>query len=266
MIAGIAAVVKALKPRVQVIGVEPTGANAMAQSLVRGERVTLSRVDAFADGVAIKLPGAEPFRLCRELLDGVVLVDNSAISTAIKVRAGPVPPRLPAAHAGPCALPSPLLRWAPAAAPRHPQTPPQTPPPPPPHHHQDVFNETRSILEPAGAVAVAGAKAFLQHHGLSGKRCVAVTSGANMNFDRLRLVSGGEGPAATCAAAPHSLLRVPAPRPASSPTLPPAPPPAQSSWTWARRKRCWRRAFPTATAQSWSCWRWPPRPTARRWT
>lgn len=49
----------------QVIGVEPTGANSMTQSLVRGERITLSRVDAFADGVAIKLPGAEPFRLCR---------------------------------------------------------------------------------------------------------------------------------------------------------------------------------------------------------
>ena len=57
----------------------------MAQSLVRGERVTLSKVDAFADGVAIKLPGAESFRLCRELLDGMVLVDNSAVSTAIKV-------------------------------------------------------------------------------------------------------------------------------------------------------------------------------------
>jgi threonine dehydratase len=58
MVAGIAAVVKALKPSIQVIGVEPTGANAMVQSLVRGERVTLSRVDSFADGVAIKLPGA----------------------------------------------------------------------------------------------------------------------------------------------------------------------------------------------------------------
>ena len=55
------------------------------QSLVRGERVTLTKVDSFADGVAIKLPGAEPFRLCRELLDGVVMTDNSQISTAIKV-------------------------------------------------------------------------------------------------------------------------------------------------------------------------------------
>ena len=42
----------------QVIGVEPTGANAMAISLARGERVALSRVDAFADGVAVKQVGA----------------------------------------------------------------------------------------------------------------------------------------------------------------------------------------------------------------
>ena len=61
---------------------------------------------------------------------------------------------------------------------------------PAPAFPQDVFNETRSILEPAGAVAVAGAKAYLQHYGLSGQTVVAVTSGANMNFDRLRLVAG----------------------------------------------------------------------------
>ena len=38
----------------QIIGVEPEGANAMALSLQRGERIALSRVDAFADGVAVK--------------------------------------------------------------------------------------------------------------------------------------------------------------------------------------------------------------------
>jgi len=54
---------------------------------------------------------------------------------------------------------------------------------------KDVFNDTRSILEPAGAIGAAGAKAYLRHHGLEGKTVVAVTSGANMNFDRLRLVS-----------------------------------------------------------------------------
>ena len=53
---------------------------------------------------------------------------------------------------------------------------------------KDVFNETRSILEPAGAVAVAGAKAYCQANGVTGN-VVAITSGANMNFDRLRVVS-----------------------------------------------------------------------------
>jgi threonine dehydratase len=57
--------------------------------------------------------GAETFRLCRQLVDGVLLVDNPAISAAIK----------------------------------------------------DVFNETRGILEPAGAVSVAGAKAWLKENG-----------------------------------------------------------------------------------------------------
>eukprot|EP00891_Asterochloris_glomerata_P009871 jgi/Astpho2/9871/Aster-08331 len=150
LIAGIGAYVKALKPHVKIIGVEPTGANAMALSLVRGRRVTLSKVDAFADGVAVKQVGQETFRLCQQVVDGLVLVDNRAVSAAIKV--GAIAIMLPeTAH--------------------------------------DVFNETRSILEPAGAVAVAGAKAYLKHHNIQGKTVVAVTSGANMNFDRLRLVS-----------------------------------------------------------------------------
>jgi threonine dehydratase len=159
--AGIAAYVKALKPHVRVYGVEPTGANAMAQSLLKGRRLSLNRVDAFADGVAVKQVGVETFRLCRDLLDGVILVDNAAISAAIK----------------------------------------------------DVFNDTRSIVEPAGAVAVAGAKAWLQREYPAGEAAaagggngngsgngsggsnpsppvvVAVTSGANINFERLRLVS-----------------------------------------------------------------------------
>ena len=54
---------------------------------------------------------------------------------------------------------------------------------------KDVFKDTRSILEPAGAVSVAGMKAYCKLHGVQDKVLVAVTSGANMNFDRLRLVS-----------------------------------------------------------------------------
>ncbi|KAK9812160.1 hypothetical protein WJX73_001112 [Symbiochloris irregularis] len=134
---GIGAYVKALKPEVKIFGAECTGANAMAQSLARGHRVRLTKADAFADGIAVKQVGAETFRLCRQVVDGVVLVDNAATSAAIR----------------------------------------------------DVFNETRSILEPAGAVGVAGAKAYMKHYGLKDKTVVVVTSGANMNFDRLRLVA-----------------------------------------------------------------------------
>jgi len=137
LIAGIAAYVKAVRPDIKVIGVEPSGANAMAISLHRGRRTTLAKVDAFADGVAVKTVGRETFRLCRQLVDGVVLVSNAATSGAIR----------------------------------------------------DVYDETRTVLEAAGALAVAGARAYLRHNNVKGATVVCVTSGANMNFDRLRLVS-----------------------------------------------------------------------------
>ncbi|HKB54246.1 MAG TPA: threonine ammonia-lyase, biosynthetic, partial [Ramlibacter sp.] len=54
---------------------------------------------------------------------------------------------------------------------------------------KDVFEDTRAILEPAGALAVAGAKAWLGEQGLCDQSVVAVASGANMNFDRLRFVA-----------------------------------------------------------------------------
>jgi len=54
---------------------------------------------------------------------------------------------------------------------------------------KDVFEDTRAVLEPAGAMAVAGAKAYAARHKLKGKTLVAVASGANMNFDRLRFVA-----------------------------------------------------------------------------
>ena len=54
---------------------------------------------------------------------------------------------------------------------------------------KDVFQDTRSVLEPAGALAVAGAKKYIRQHNLSGQTFVAITSGANMNFDRLRFVA-----------------------------------------------------------------------------
>ena len=73
---------------------------------------------------------------------------------------------------------------------------------------QDVFEDTRSIVEPAGALAVAGLKKYLAREGWRGKRVVAINSGANMNFDRLRHVAeradfGGEREALLAAVIPE---------------------------------------------------------------
>ncbi len=54
---------------------------------------------------------------------------------------------------------------------------------------KDVFEDTRSILEPAGALAIAGALEYVRRHQLKDRTLVAVASGANMNFDRLRFVA-----------------------------------------------------------------------------
>jgi threonine dehydratase len=54
---------------------------------------------------------------------------------------------------------------------------------------KDVFQDTRSILEPAGALGVAAIKQYVAQHKLKGQTLVAITCGANMNFDRLRFVA-----------------------------------------------------------------------------
>lgn len=54
---------------------------------------------------------------------------------------------------------------------------------------KDVFEDTRSIVEPAGALAIAGAKAYVEREGITGETLVAIACGANMNFDRLRFVA-----------------------------------------------------------------------------
>ncbi|KAK7267848.1 hypothetical protein RIF29_20527 [Crotalaria pallida] len=137
LIAGIAAYVKRVSPQVKIFGVEPTDANAMALSFHHDQRVILDQVGGFADGVAVKEVGEETFRICKELVDGVVLVSRDSICASIK----------------------------------------------------DMFEEKRSILEPAGALALAGAEAYCKYYGLKGENVVAITSGANMNFDKLRVVT-----------------------------------------------------------------------------
>jgi len=54
---------------------------------------------------------------------------------------------------------------------------------------KDVFEDTRSVLEPAGALAVAGAKLYVEQTGVRDQKLVAITSGANTNFNRLRFIA-----------------------------------------------------------------------------
>lgn len=85
LVAGISEYVKRIgSPQNQVIGVETFDGDAMAQSLAKGERVTLRDVGPFSDGTAVKIVGEEPFRICKQLLDGIVKVDNDEICAAIK--------------------------------------------------------------------------------------------------------------------------------------------------------------------------------------
>lgn len=137
LIAGIAAYFKSLSPQTRIIGVEPDDAASMHAALRRGRRVKLKQVGIFADGAAVREVGREPFRLAKQYVDEVLLVDSDEICAAIK----------------------------------------------------DIFDETRAISEPAGALALAGLKRWVAREGAVDRTLVAINSGANMNFDRLRYVA-----------------------------------------------------------------------------
>jgi threonine dehydratase len=174
LVAGISEYVKRIgNPRTRVVGAETFDGDAMARSLEKGERVTLSEVGPFSDGTAVRIVGEEPFRICKQLLDGVVKVDNDEICAAIKdIFEGPSP--APIQRTGRYFILSILLTHHPFF--------------PLPFH---CYAETRSVTEPAGALALAGLKRYILDNQLlgSGKKFVAVVSGANMNFDRLRFVA-----------------------------------------------------------------------------
>jgi len=131
--AGVSVYVKSVRPWVKVFGVEPEDSDCMYRSFKSGRRVTLESPGLFADGVCVKEPGKETFRVCRENLDGIVRVSTAETCAAIK----------------------------------------------------DVFEATRAVCEPAGALALAAAKKVAK----KGETYACVISGANMNFDRIRFVS-----------------------------------------------------------------------------
>ena len=137
LIAGIATCVKALRPEIRIIGVEPDDSTAMRDSLAKGEPVSLDHVGIFADGVAVRRVGDETFRLCQQFVDEIITVDTDQCCAAIR----------------------------------------------------DIFDDTRSIVEPAGGLAVAGAKKYAQDNNIKGQTFITINCGANVNFDRLRHIA-----------------------------------------------------------------------------
>ncbi len=137
LIAGMAAYIKALRPEIKVIGVEPDDAASLKAALEAGERVELEQVGLFADGTAVRQVGEEPFKIARETVDDVITVSSDEICAAI----------------------------------------------------MDIFDDTRSIAEPSGALAVAGVKKYIADCGVNEQQLVVIDSGANINFDRLRHVA-----------------------------------------------------------------------------
>ncbi len=137
LIAGIAAYLKALRPEIKVIGVEPEDAPCMYEALRRKRRVVLEQVGIFADGVAVRQVGKEPWRIARQYVDEVILVSTDEICAATK----------------------------------------------------DIFDDTRAMVEPAGALAVAAIKKYVERDAARGQTLVAINSGATINFDRLRYVA-----------------------------------------------------------------------------
>ncbi len=137
LIAGMSAYIKSVNPKTKVIAVEADDSACLKAAMQQGERVVLDQVGIFADGVAVRQIGEQPFEVARQCVDQVISVSTDEICAAIK----------------------------------------------------DIFDETRSIAEPAGALAVAGMKRYQQENSDTGQTWVAIDSGANMNFDRLRHVA-----------------------------------------------------------------------------
>ena len=79
---GVSTLVKLLNPNIKVIGVEPSGANCMQESVRRGEVTTLETVNTIADGTAVKTPGEKIFPYIRKNVDEIITVDDDELIVA----------------------------------------------------------------------------------------------------------------------------------------------------------------------------------------
>ena len=83
LISGVAYAIKTLNPNVKVYGVQAENAPSMAESVEKGEAITLETVQTFADGIAVKHPGDVTFGMVRKYVDQVVTVSEDEIAAAI---------------------------------------------------------------------------------------------------------------------------------------------------------------------------------------
>lgn len=82
LISGIALAIKALKPEVRIIGVEPEGAQTLKTCIQNGQVTTLERVETIADGVAVKRAGDKTFEIIKEYVDEIVTVSEYQLMNA----------------------------------------------------------------------------------------------------------------------------------------------------------------------------------------
>ncbi len=136
--AGLSVYLKQLKPDLKIVAVEAEDSACLQAAIEAGEPVPLANVGIFADGVAVRTIGEEPFRLCQMYVDEVITVSSDETCAAIK----------------------------------------------------DIFDDTRVIAEPAGALSIAGIRKYLkQHDDLHNLQLGGILCGANINFHTLRYVS-----------------------------------------------------------------------------
>ncbi|MBL6647194.1 MAG: threonine ammonia-lyase IlvA [Flavobacteriaceae bacterium] len=83
LISGVLNVFKKLSPETKIIGIEPQGAPAMYNSLESGVNTSLSKIDPFVDGAAVRKVGDKAFTLCKSYLDDMILVSEGAICQTI---------------------------------------------------------------------------------------------------------------------------------------------------------------------------------------
>lgn len=83
LISGIAYTVKQIRPSIKVYGVQASGAPGMYNSVKKGEIESLAQVKTIADGIAVKRPGDNTFRLISEYVDDIAVVTDDEIASAI---------------------------------------------------------------------------------------------------------------------------------------------------------------------------------------